>query len=65
VQDLDWAKSDGDRNELIDGATPADDGEKTRDAMLDKADKLQKEDLKAVDRMKAKVTDTQQVRAFH
>jgi len=58
---LDWAKSDGDRKELIDGASPADDGEKTRDAMLDKADKIQKEDLKAVDRMNAKIADTQQV----
>jgi SNARE protein len=65
VQDLDWAKADGDRAELgtKDGAAPAEKGEMTRDQMLDKADKLQKEDLNAVERMKTKVADAQQIGA--
>lgn len=56
VQDLDWAKSDGDRKELMDG-------EAARDAMLDKADKLQKEDLDAVKRMQERVADAQSIGA--
>jgi SNARE protein len=66
VQDLDWAKADGDRQELgtngtADGATPG--GKPSRDQVLDKAERLQKEDLHAVERMKGKVADAQEIGA--
>lgn len=62
VQDLDWAKADGERAELMKGGTEIEmtSGQK-RDKMLDKADAIQKEDLSAIDRMKSKVAETQQV----
>lgn len=66
VADLDWAKADGDRAELgtKEGAAAAGpDGEMDRDQILTKAEKLQKEDISAVERMKGKVADAQQIGA--
>eukprot|EP01108_Squamamoeba_japonica_P005222 TRINITY_DN4102_c0_g1_i1.p1 TRINITY_DN4102_c0_g1~~TRINITY_DN4102_c0_g1_i1.p1 ORF type:complete len:244 (-),score=113.17 TRINITY_DN4102_c0_g1_i1:24-755(-) len=63
VQDLDWAKADGDRGELLKGGKGAAGGNASRDQMLDKADKIQKEDLSAVDRMKSKVAEAQEIGA--
>ena len=56
------AKADGDRNELMKGGGGGA-GEQTRDQMLDKAERIQKEDLSAVDRMKSKVAEAQEIGA--
>jgi len=68
VQDLDWAKADGDRAELgtkynAAGGAGGAGGEPTRDQLLDKADEIQKKDLSAVERMKTKVADAAEIGA--
>jgi SNARE protein len=70
TQDLDWAKADGDRAELgtdkngnATGAPGGEAGEPDRDQILTQAEKIQKDDLSAVERMKGKVADAQQVGA--
>mmetsp|Transcript_27202 Transcript_27202/g.66016 ORF Transcript_27202/g.66016 Transcript_27202/m.66016 type:complete len:270 (+) Transcript_27202:145-954(+) len=65
TQDLDWAKSDGDRAELVGGAGGAGGtggaNELDRDQKLARADALQKEDLKAMSRMEQTIAQTQVV----